>query len=269
MSTFAELFSDFQDAVKIYTAKLDVTELSFMRMLTQGIQTFQRETEYMEAYVSVTKNNDGKFYMPNDAIRIVEVKDEDGYTFVMQGYDQYTRNLELWVDGHLETPTDYSMYMPRYLARRSDSAFNPNALRDGWKTRNKSRLITIWNRVFMMHPDLEDTVIYVWYIPDLHPISRVSTQWVADPNNPGANPNDWFPEQNFDTMFRNASVHPTLAPFEKAFCDYAKAEFIKSQGSANYKIFEIAFWTEVSRAKSIKPIKYKESARSYMMAPKS
>lgn len=268
MSAFSELFSDFQDAVKIYTAKLDVTELSFMRLLTQGIQTFQRETEYVEAYAAVQKDANNRFYMPNDAIRIVEVKDDDGYTFVMQGYDQYTRNLERWQDGYLETPTDYSMYMPRYLSGKDDDNINPNAMRSSI-TKNKSRLITIWNRRFLLHPDLDDKVIHVWYIPDLQPISRLSTQWVADPANPGSDPNDWFPEQNFDVMFRNSSVNPTIAPYEKAFCDYAKAEFIKSQGSANYKIFEIAFWSEINRAKNNKPVKYKEAVRSYMMAPKS
>ena len=43
-STFLELYSDFQDEVKLYTEKLDVTELSFMRRFTKGIQAFQQET---------------------------------------------------------------------------------------------------------------------------------------------------------------------------------------------------------------------------------
>ena len=45
MSTFRELYSDFQDTAKLYTEKMDNTEVTFMRLITRAAQEFQLETE--------------------------------------------------------------------------------------------------------------------------------------------------------------------------------------------------------------------------------
>ena len=103
-STFAELYSDFQDRVKAYVEKLDITEYSFMRMLTQGIQKFQRETEYAEKVVKIQKEVNGNrevFIVPNDMIRPIDVRamHETPYgveeeIFLLQSYEQFIRNKD-------------------------------------------------------------------------------------------------------------------------------------------------------------------------------
>lgn len=253
-STFAELFSDFQDQVKIYTEKLDLTEFAFMRLFTKAMQVFQRETEYVQKYVDVPYNvTDEVFYVPDDMLRPIEVKDVDGYTFVWQEYTQYTRNLELYADGYIDTPVNYTIRMPQY--------------RNG----NLARYITQYNRQFHIYPEnrytgTADDTLYLWYIPDLHPISQNSSQW--NYNDTLGNPAGWFPhDTRFDMMFRTTSVNNSLAPYEDAFLNHAIAMFIRSQGSANYRVFEKTFWDEVERAKWNKPVLFREAVRPYYLAP--
>ena len=73
-STFLELYSDFQDEVKLYTEKLDVTELSFMRRFTKGIQAFQQETEYVEFRDILNRHDDGTYKLPYEYKRIVKIE---------------------------------------------------------------------------------------------------------------------------------------------------------------------------------------------------
>ena len=59
----------------------------------------------------------------------------------------------------------------------------------------------------------------------------------------------------------------SLAPYEEAFNAYAIAEYIKSQGSANYLIYEKKFWAETAMAKENKPTLFREAVRPYRMSP--
>ena len=265
-STFAELYSDFKDSVKIYTEKMDVTELEFMRFLTRGMQVFQRDTEYIEAYAEITKGTDG-FFIPDDMIRPVVLKDINGYTLLQQNFKQYTRNLEKWTDGYLETPTDYSMRMQSYLAEQA----NLRATNDGMDY-STSRLYSIYNREIFMYPDYSDVTIYMWYIPDVHAISINSSQWSTwdSTTKTFATPYLWYPiDTQFTDMFTTRGINVLLAPFEEAFLDYAIAKFLKSQGSANYKVFEQSFKETEQWAKENKPQKFHEGVGEYMFAPYS
>lgn len=264
-STFAELYSDFRDSVKLYTEKLDVTELEFMRFISRAMQLFQRETEYIETYAEITKGTDG-FYIPEDMIRPVVLKDVNGYTLLQQSYPQYARNLELWHDGFLETPIDYSMRMQSYLSEQEDKY--PSRT-DGMDF-STSRIYTIFNRKIMMYPDYDDTKIYLWYIPDVHAISINSSQWSTYDMNTGifSQPYLWYPiDTQFSTMFATTGINVLLAPFEEAFLDYAISKFLKSQGSANYKVFEMGFKEAVQWAIENKPQKFHEGVGEYMFAP--
>lgn len=249
MSTFYELYGDFKDATKIYTEKLDVTELAFMRMLTRGVQTFQRETEYIETVATVLYNQtDQAFMVPTDFLRLVEIKDENYLTVLIQSHTQYTRNLELAPDYMQETPTDYGMRM-----------------RGGEYRSERVRIANIYNRTIYIYPYQNDTKLYVWYIPDLHAISEASPQWNYNTNNL---PAGWYPvETNFQQKFQTTTINEVLAPYEDAFLAYAIASFIRSQGSANYKVYEEMFWNDVERAKMNKPDYFKEGVREYMISP--
>lgn len=263
-STFAEIYSEFQDAVKIYTTKLDITPLSFMRRLSRGMRHFQRETEYIQAAIILPIDANNLFTVPNDLNRIIELKDDNGYTIVPQQNNQFFRNQEHWLDGKLETPSDYSIRMQNYL--RGQATFNPNR---SLSRPGMSRMYTLYNRVITIYPDYGDTSLDLYYIPNIDAISQNSTQWVRDPANPGNDPLfDWYPiTTQFDNRFRTSTLHPDIAPYEEAFLNYAIADYIKSQGSANYKVFEQVFLAEVERAKVNKPTYFKEGVRDYFMAP--
>lgn len=253
-SSFAELYSDFQDKVKAYTEKLDITEFSFMRLYTRGMQTFQRETEYIEKTVDIQRGvppDAPIFIVPDDMLRIVDVR---GLTntacgvqeeiMLLQDYEQFIRNKDKWDGGYLETPTDYGMRIPY---KRTVSAGRGNQI----------RLATIWQRELITFPEFEGDTLTIWYIPDIHAISNLSSQWAS-----------WFPyDTNFLNQFRSTTLNPSIAQFEKAFLDYAVSEYIQSKGSANYKVFEANFNAAVVRAIETKPTLYREGTTSYMFAP--
>lgn len=252
MSTFYELYSDFQDAIKSYTEEIDVTPLAFMRLYSKGMQYFQRETEFIERQVEITYDDtNSRFIIPDDVLRMIAVKDSNDYSILLQDFQQYIQNIERWKNGTMEVPVDYARHlMPTY-----HYASYP-------------RIATIYNRVLMLYPYNSDTSLYIYYVMDIHAISSDSSQWNRLDDN--GNPVGWYPlDQRFDLMFKQASVTPTLKPYEDAFLKYAIAEYIKSKGSINYKVFEDWYMQEVERGKMNKPLYYKEGSTKYMMAPYS
>jgi len=241
-STFSELFSDFLMASTLYTEVLNVTELMFMRLYTRGIQRFQYKTEYMEAAAAITKNVVPPYWeIPAAALRVKELRDSNGNQLIQLDFNQWGRNFDKYSGGYLEVPTNYD-------------------IRLGHKTA-ASRFYTYHNRELYIHPALAstETTLNIWFIPDMHAISSNSTQWLA-----------WFPyEVNFDGMFRNATLPPDLAPFEQLFLDYAIAEYVKSRGSMNYRVYEDSFKAGTKEAELLKPVKFHHGVCSYFMAPES
>lgn len=248
-SYFSELYSDFQDRVKEYKEKLDITELSFMRMLTKGVQKFQQKVKLVERNVLVPRNVlTDAFPLPNDFLQLIEAKDEEGYTLVSMSWTQFTRNVEKRSDAneYVETTHDYMMRLREYYSRNAKS--------------NYPRHITIFARNFAVfpNPSLDDNISFRYY-PDMPAISRNSADWTA-----------WFVGGVFDnSVFVSAQLHRSLAPYEDAFVDYAIAEYLMSIGSINYKVYEQRFQEEVQRAIAEKPTLVKEMVRDYMFAPYS
>jgi len=248
-STFAELYGDFRDQVTLYTEKLSVTEIQFMRWVTQGMQKFQQETKYIERAVTIPRDTtDDVFPIPNDFLEFIEAKDLEGYTFVPQGYEQYTRNLELHADDNafVETSTDYMMRLQEYYSRNTKSAY--------------ARYICIFARFFKVYPNPEeDDNIYLWYIPDIPPISRSDGNWTT-----------WFTGGVFNrALFLTSMPNRSISPYEECFVDYAISKYLKAMGHPNYRVFEKSFQAEVARAKMNKPTMASEMTRDYMFAPYS
>jgi len=257
-STFAEIYSDFRDMVKVYTTKLDVTPLQFMRLYSKGMAEFQRDTEYLEAYVEIDKDSNGNFAVPVDMLRLVEVRDKNDLDLLIQGYTQYRRNVEKTVDGYIETPTNYSIRLRGIY----------NGLQYG-NVSDTARMVTIWNRRLLIYPDLGDTILNVFYIPVIHPISSNSFQWSDYDATTNPTPTTkWYPiDTRFDTMFTTTGLHPTLAPFEGVFLNYAVSKYLESQGNQNYIVFEKAYEKDVKKAIEEKPSYYREGVASYHMSP--
>jgi hypothetical protein len=253
-STFAELFSDFRESVISYTEKLDITERAFMRSYTRGMQNFQREVELVDGFSTLNRDIvDDVFYAPDDMLRMVALKDSSDKTILLQGHTQFQRDVELYPLGHQEAPAAYSQRLDRQPIELTFSTA------DGIRTNvtKTARIATIWQNVITIYPDLDDLTLSLWYVPDIQAFSKNSSQWA-----------DFFlTEVAFDTEFQTASLTQRLAPYENTFLNYAIADYIRSKGSANYKVFEDWYLKDVERAKINKPTYNKGMTRSYFLSP--
>ncbi len=246
-STFAELYSDFLDSVKIYTEKLDETELMFMRRFTRGMQIFQRETEYIDMQATVLRQTVAPFFtMPFTALRIIEIRDASGRVMLLNETVQYGRNLDAGY--YSRTPHTFDLMQKPYST--------------------PTRLVTNIGRELILQNDdpATDTQISVYFIPDL-PAFTQPDQPVPTPARPWEIWTAWYPiDTNFFTMFTTRRLVPQLRPYENAFTDYAIASYLKSVGSVNYRVYEESFYREIERSKMNKPLNAKEQGRDYTLA---
>lgn len=236
-STFYELFSDFQDKIKQYTETLDVTEYQFVRLITRGVQKFQRDTEYIEAMATIPRNPSAPFYnMPLDVLRVIMIVDSNGIETVINGTDQGQRMREMQNTRYARTPRVHD-----------------------YQLRTNAQLATMYNNVLTITPDTGEPFYTMYFIPDISAISSSSTQWAT-----------WFPHTvNFIPMFMSTGIPRALVPYEEACLNWAVAEYIKSKGSANYVVFENNYKSEVKQAILNKPLYNKQQARDYFMSPYS
>jgi hypothetical protein len=218
-----------------------------MRLITRGMQIFQRQTEYLETAGTITRQVTAPFWlMPDNCKRIIEIRDSNNRKILQQEFTQYNRNVEMQSNGVFETPRDYDY--------RSLNA--------------PTRMIQNLGRELGLQPDTNpliptDTTLTVYYVPDIPAFTQPSAVptifdiWAA-----------WYPlNTNFNTMFTTARIALSLSLFEQAFVDYACAQYLKSSGIANYKVFEDNFMMEVKNAIDIKPFYAKESTLLYNFAP--
>lgn len=244
-SIFSELYSDFRDMAKVYQEKLDVTAISFMRRFSRAIQEFQRDTEYVEAMVRVTRSATPPYFvLPPNTIRVIEVRDSNNRPMIMNDYLQWSRNLEIQKNNTYETPVDDDWRLP-YTERTA--------------------LGTVWNREYSFQNLLDHPFIDVYYIPDLPAFTAPSAVptifdlWAS-----------WFPiDVNFETQFSTTRLRPELAPFEQALLEKALSLYIRSLGNANYQVYENFYRMEVENAKLIKPTLWKHGVSDYFLAPYS
>jgi hypothetical protein len=244
-SVFSELYADFIDTAKVYQEKLDVTPISFMRRYTRAIQEFQRDTEYVQAIVDITKNPAPPYFvLPRSVLRVIEVRDSNMRPLVLNEYLQWSRNIEIQRNNTYETPVDYDLRLP-YTERSS--------------------LSTVYNReVTFQGLDVHDS-IRVYYIPDIaaftapEPTPDFNDIWQA-----------WFPiETNFEGMFTTRRLRPELAPFEEMFLNKSLALYIRSLGNSNYRVFEDSYKEGLENAILLKPTLFSEAVTDYFLAPYS
>ena len=261
MSLFRELFDDFTAEALLYVERLNVTEVVFMRYLTRGMQLFQRRTAYVETSARlqpvppqqiqpIPPVQGAVWGIPGDMLYPIAVywtSDPTGAGLircVLQSYTQFGYNVERDPAGYLETPPDYAAYTATGTRWRTWSRLPP--------------ICTIYRRnLYIYPPTSPNDVVIMDYIPDIHAFSAGSPQWAA-----------WFPiDTNFMNLFNVARPNPILQPYERAFVAYALATFIRSNGNANYMVFEREFEKEVLDAIVNKPTNYREGLRDYAFAP--
>lgn len=261
-SKFNELYSDYQDSIKLYTEKLDFTERMFMRQISKGMQKFQRETHLIETMKILDRGTDGNFYLPGDVLLVTDIADDDGNRLLQQSHEQYLRNQDKWPTGKLETPTDYILRTNYKMNTDIGKPRMPAGCCDDGGT---IRLVSIWSRRIYIYPEYTGDQLFMKYIPDIHAFSENSDQW--NTQDAGGTPTGWFPDSRFDTMFRTTSITPTLAPYEDEFVSFAISRFIMGKGSANYKVYENKFMDAIAMARIAKPIYFAEGTTDYFMAP--
>ena len=243
MSSWKELYDDFKDQTQNYTEKVTVTENMFMRYISKGAQSFQRDTNYMESVAELARgrdqgNNEQEYFdVPYNLLIPIELQDSSGLTILPQSYGQFRRNIEV---GGRETPFDYTI------------PFSPE------RANGDIRIYTIFGRRLEVYPLYDtDTSVTLKYIPDLDAFSEVSQMWAS-----------FFPiETNFDHMFTNTGLPLDLRPYEDGILSYAISKFIKRQGNANYKVYEDEYRGHVKLAMENKPTLFTEGVRDYKMAP--
>lgn len=260
-STFLELYSDFQDEVKLYTEKLDVTELSFMRRLTKGIQAFQQETEYVEFRDILNRHTDGTYKLPYEYKRIIKIEavGDERIQFEMGSFLQLNDSIERNNSGFIEKRPNVEINR-RYSGQRTIE-------------------YALHGREFYFDTRLPDTMqLRIFYIPDLSPLSTSSVLW-TQADDTTVTPiiyRNWFPTDQLITdpvttqqvsrllyMMNNSRVLCPLNLYEEAFLNYAIANYIRSKGSANYQVYERQFDKAVESAKINKPEPFQNGVADY------
>jgi len=227
-STFNSMYSDFKDAVKTYTEKLDVTERQFMRRLTRGMQLFQRETEYVVQASPLTLGVNvlypNEYELPYNCIRILEFRDVNDLPLMQTSYLQHRSIMDKRSGGrYLEAPRDES--------RRLTHLLDETGL---------LRNVTVLGRRIILKPitPSTDLTITVVYIPDISAYDEADPEWAA-----------WaVSDAAFMGLFKTARVAREFQHYEHAFLNYAIGSYIQSLGHINYKVYEQKFLEEVQNA---------------------
>jgi hypothetical protein len=223
---------------------------------------FQRETNYVETIVSIPRATTGTpavnapwFQAPTDILEVIEVTDKNGYTLVSNSYIQFRRNQEVWSPNYwTSTP---AVYEYRLSGRNSGNIQDRSGRTWRPMADHQARLFTILDNRLIVHPDdITETALTMAYIPDLSAISSMSPAW-----------NLWFPSSNFMPLFISTGMMTELRPYEYGILNFAIAEFIRKQGSANFKFYEDIYRQEIQRAINNKPTLAKEMSRDYFFAP--
>jgi hypothetical protein len=267
MSTFRELYSDYQIALRLYTEKLPTDEVTFMRSFTRGMQQFQRETEYLEKKITFLKAaQEPYFTIPVDYLRIIQIKDVDangnGRLCVPMGVKERDAYNEKMYNG-LYGDTKLLDYHRGY-AYNDDStrySIHDNEIRfsKGMEPCEPDEILIFYK------PDIPAFGTPLWTAGTSTPVFNYYTYWDA-----------WYDlntnsiptlDTTFQTMFESTRVNPLLAPYERCFLMYAVSEYIMSAGSPNFMQYEKRYKEEIEFAKLFLPEYSHHSSRDYNISP--
>lgn len=243
-STYRSLYDDFQDQVKNYVAKADITEHSFMRRITRGMQIFQRETELLWRRDTLTLGSNPSFpqsfIVPGDFMRIIEVRDVNSLPVQSTGYMQQQRITDqLQNNGTMiENPDDIQ-----------------ERIKHNFPAGEMMRTYSIVNRELILLPlrPTTDLTVVIVYVPDISAFDLISPEW-----------SDWGSTvTNFMALFNTASVPHVFKSYEQALLDYAISDYIKSKNHINYLAYYKSFREEINMAKLNTPVNNKGNNLDY------
>jgi len=279
---YRELYSRFRDSIKVYTEKLDVSEMGFMALLTEGVHIFQREVGIWEKTV-VLHRIGGKFYVPSDLLVPVWLKKECGDTILPLSIEQLETKRDQ--HEHFASPRNYD----KRLADVHTPTYPTNAVRDTYpiessvyaifineiKVRNyngdllqmkykplfepmsfESPYWNVWSPAMVVGTDLPtDTVAYKVLNGEITQTAVTYYQgqiFISDNSVLTTITESWYYVPNFMNVFTTKSLPRVFRPYKIAFLDYAKGEYLHSLGMINQgDYFNKRFWTEIARNKKL------------------
>jgi hypothetical protein len=288
---YRELYSRFKDSIKVYTEKLDVSEMGFMALLTEGMHVFQRETGIWDKYI-VLHRISGKFYVPSDLMVPVWLKKETGETILPLSIEQ----LETKRDQHEHFASPYN-YDKRLASEHKPQ---PNSSRDTYPIDSSVYAIfmnelkvrkydgdllqlkykpyfepmgfdspywNVWSPSMVVGTDLPtSTVAYkvlngeivqtlITYYQGQIFISdgSVLTTTTGYANFAPENLTEsWYYKPNFMNVFTTKSVPRVFKPYKVAFLDYSIFRYLMSLGMVNHgMLYKQMFDAEVIRTKKL------------------
>lgn len=266
-STYLELYSDFQEEVKLYHQNATFSERSFMRRITRAASEFQKRTKIVET--SKVLYNANNFYIGDDVMQIVEICDQNDNNFLSMEYSQFRTALErlgqdipttVDVNGRTVVPigkiflkgnkeeTGYYFDQVRHPPPTGDTQFGQH-----------TRWFTLYEGSILIYPDRGDDWLQMRYIPDIHPYGSNSSQWTA-----------WFDnnEAKFEEYFKNHGLWGELSKYEEAILKKAVGGFIGAQLDKEQKYMAMnEFKSAVNLATDNKPQLYKIGVATYHVSP--
>jgi hypothetical protein len=268
-STFRELYSEYQIALRVYTEKLPTDEVTFMRSYTRGIQLFQRDTECLERKLTFQKASQEPYYtIPIDCLRIIQIKDVDasgrGRLCVPMGVkqrDAYNEKMSNGLYGDTKTldyhrgysynndSTRYSIHDNEIRFSRGEEPYEPDEILIFYKT------------------DIPAFGTPLWTAGTNTPVFNYYTYWDAWWELNTQVPPVPTLDASFQRMFEVTRVNPLLAPYEHCFLMYAISEYIMSVGSPNFKEYERKYKEELEFAKAYLPEYSHHSTPEYNVSP--
>jgi hypothetical protein len=258
MATYFELYGDYTSKLRAYVQNVAITELSFMRDLSSGMQEFQKKTGRIGRIIDVTPDADGRWLLPFETTavhKIVNLNNEN-MEFVSRGWTQ------LYDD--ISKGRRYEEMRPNYMIGRP---------------KNKDVVgFSIMNRFIKFDRQLlPDTVLRMYVTPNLNSLSTMSWFWSMPDDLTHVPPlyNNWFPfdeiltlpdsskTTRFKMMMATQTMPYPLNEYESEILCYPIYQYIMSIGNANYKVYEARFMQAIAEAKADEPVYVSNTTAEY------
>lgn len=267
MSTFIELFSDFQEEVKLYYPDATVSYRMFMRRISRAAQDFQRQAKVVENKKEIYANNE--FFLGNDVLEIIEITDEDNNPLLPMEYKQARHEIQ--VSGpNVNGITDNYYVGPNLAKRRINRAENvashdlgkipPPTGDENWG--QHTRVFTVAANRVVVYPETlngeNDYLLNVYYYEDIAPFSSQEEAWKK-----------WFlNDESFNLMFQNTGFNDPLQQYESIILMKATIEFLRSRlDKDQLSALQREYKNELQSVIENKPTLFRGGVAMYNLSP--
>lgn len=271
MSLFVELYSDFQEEVKLYHPDAVFNAKVFMRYLTRAARDFQRKTKVMENKKEVYADNE--FFLGGDILQIIEVTDSENNALLPMEYKQARHEIQMSapdVQGLTEVfYADVNMVSWRRKINRSENVMQndlgkipPPTGDESWG--QHTRIFTVAANRLVVYPEtlngVTDDFFNVYYYEDVIPFSANEEAW-----------KQWFiGDEEFTLCFENTGFNAPLSQYEDTILSKAVSEFLKARlDKDQYYIRLKEYEKSVAFVIDNKPTLFRGGVAMYNLSPNS